>query len=115
MKTSIEDVRTFCLSLPQVTEDVKWGADLCFNIGKKMFCVTGLEQVPVGVTVKVKDEDFEKIIDLPGFQPAPYLARYRWVLLDDVNKVSKKELHRLIRESYELIKAKVPKKLLKGV
>jgi predicted DNA-binding protein (MmcQ/YjbR family) len=80
---------------------------------KKMFCVTGLEQVPVGITVKVNDEDFEKIINRAGFQPAPYLARYRWVLLDDVNKVSKKEKQQLIRQSYELIKGKVPKKLLK--
>lgn len=112
MKISLEDIRTFCLSLPLVTEDVKWGADLCFNIGKKMFCVTGLEEKPVGITIKVKDEDFEEIISNPGFRPADYLARYKWVTLDDINKISKKELERLIRQSYELIKAKVPKKLL---
>jgi hypothetical protein len=39
-----------------MTEDTKWGADLCFNIGGKMFCGSGLAQVPIGMTVKVKDE-----------------------------------------------------------
>jgi predicted DNA-binding protein (MmcQ/YjbR family) len=40
---NIEALRKFCLSLPAVTEDVKWGADLCFSVGGKMFCVTSME------------------------------------------------------------------------
>lgn len=40
---SVEQVREFCRSLPGVAEDVKWGNDLCFTIGGKMFCVICLE------------------------------------------------------------------------
>jgi predicted DNA-binding protein (MmcQ/YjbR family) len=37
---NIEQLRKFCLSFPGATEDIKWGADLCFCVGEKMFCVT---------------------------------------------------------------------------
>lgn len=40
----IEDIQTICKSLPGVTEDIKWGHDLVFSIGGKMFCVVGLDQ-----------------------------------------------------------------------
>ena len=34
---NIEQLRKFCLSFPGATEDIKWGNDLCFCVGKKMF------------------------------------------------------------------------------
>jgi predicted DNA-binding protein (MmcQ/YjbR family) len=39
------------------------------------------------------------------------VARYKWVTLEDVKKITKKELERFIKQSYELVKAKLPKKL----
>lgn len=106
---NVEFVREFCLSLPHVTEDVKWGHDLCFSIGGKMFCVTGLEGI--SMTVKVPDEEFEEISTREGFAPAPYLARYKWVLIEDVSTVPAKKLQQMITRSYELIKSKLPKKM----
>ena len=29
----------FCRNLPHATQDTKWGNDLCFSIGGKMFAV----------------------------------------------------------------------------
>ncbi len=40
---NLEHLRKYCLSFPGVTEDVKWGNDLCFCVGEKMFCVTGVD------------------------------------------------------------------------
>jgi predicted DNA-binding protein (MmcQ/YjbR family) len=108
---TIEDIKSICNKLPAVTEDVKWGADLCFSIGSKMFCVTGLEQTPISVSFKVTDEEFEEASARAGFRPAAYVARYKWVTLDDLSKVSRKELERFIKQSYELVKAKLPKKV----
>jgi len=39
----LEEIRALCLSFPGATEDVKWGNDLTFSVGKKMFAVTGLD------------------------------------------------------------------------
>ena len=36
---TIDGVRRICRSFPGVTEDLKWGADLAFCTGGKMFCV----------------------------------------------------------------------------
>ena len=43
---SLNWIRTFCLALPSVTEDVKWEKDLVFSIGAKMFAVKCLEPGP---------------------------------------------------------------------
>jgi predicted DNA-binding protein (MmcQ/YjbR family) len=105
-----DDIRTISKRLPHTTEDVKWGADLCFSIGGKMFCVTGTEG-PFGVSFKVPDEDFEEVSQRKGFKPADYVARYKWVTVTEANAVSRKELERLIRTSYDLVSAKLPKKV----
>lgn len=108
----LDELRNICHALPGTTEDIKWENDLCFNIGGKMFCVASLE-MPTTISLKVSDEEFEEISSSPGFQPAPYLARYHWVLLTSPENISKKKLEGLVRQSYELIKSKLPGKILR--
>ena len=43
--------------------------------------------------------------------PAPYMARAKWVLVTDPSKLNKKEWERYVKQSYELIKIKLTKKL----
>lgn len=105
----VDSLRALCLSLPAVTEDVKWGADLVFSVGGKMFCVTSLEP-PFTYSFKVKDEEYEEVSARDGFTPAPYMARAKWVLVADPSKLPKKERENYIRQSYEMIKAKLTKK-----
>lgn len=107
---NIEDIRTISMKLPHTTEDVKWGADLCFSIGGKMFCVTGTDG-PFGVSFKVPDEDFEEVSQRKGFMPAHYVARYKWVTVIEKNALSRKELEKFIHTSYDLVSAKFPKKV----
>ena len=106
----IDFLRTFCLSLPAVTEDIKWGADLVFSLGGKMFCVASLEP-PFTCSFKVKEDEFEELSNKEGFTPAPYMARAKWVLVADASKLNKKEWEHYIRQSYEMIKAKLTKKV----
>jgi predicted DNA-binding protein (MmcQ/YjbR family) len=35
---NIEELREFCIRLPAVTEDIKWGDNLVLSVGNKMFC-----------------------------------------------------------------------------
>jgi predicted DNA-binding protein (MmcQ/YjbR family) len=104
----LETLRSVCLSFPAVTEDIKWGADLCFCVGEKMFCVTSLEP-PHTFSFKVSDSEFDELSQKPGFKPAPYLARAKWVLVTDSSRLSKKDLKYYLQQSYEMIKAKIPK------
>ena len=105
----IEVLRSVCLSFPAVTESVKWGNDLCFCVGEKMFCVTSLEP-PHTFSFKVTDAEFDELAGSDGFQPAPYLARAKWVLCTDSKKLNKRDLKNHLRQSYDMIAANIPKK-----
>ena len=111
---TIDFLRKYCLSFPAATEDIKWGNDLCFSVGSKMFCVTSLEP-PFKIAFKVKDEKFEEISNKDGFMPAPYMARAKWVLVTDPSKLNTKEWKEYIDQSYELIKEKLTKKTRKDL
>ncbi len=106
----IEKVRTFCLSLLNVKEDVKWGNDLTFCIGEKMFTVVGLDSSgKSAMSFKCTPEKFEELIERTGINPAPYLGRYKWVALKSFDMVEKSELHELIKKSYTLVFEKLQK------
>jgi len=109
----IEQLRTICNKLPHVTEDIKWGNDLCFCIAAKMFCVAGLGQQPTSASFKVRDDEFDEMSQRQGFQPAPYVARYKWVLADDLNRMTAKEWEKYVTQSYNLVAAKLPAKIKK--
>lgn len=105
----IEFLRNLCLGLQACTEDVKWDNNLVFSVGGKMFCIINLDQ-PFGCSFKIEAEEYEELINRPGFKPAPYLARARWVQVTNPAVLHKEEWKNFIRQSYELIKAKLPKR-----
>src|SRR6187200_1426797 len=110
---NVEEIQAICRKLPAVTEDIKWGQDLVFSVGGKMFCVVGLEQSPTTASFKVKDEEFEEMSSWPGFKPAPYVAKYKWVWMDDINKMKKTDWKKYLQQSYDLVKAKLTAKMRK--
>lgn len=103
-------LREICSSLTAVTEDVKWGNDLVFSVGDKIFCVASLDP-PFSSSFKVPDDEFDGLSNQNGFMPAPYMARAKWVLVTDPSNLSKKEWERYVKQSYELVKIKLTKKL----
>jgi predicted DNA-binding protein (MmcQ/YjbR family) len=107
---NIEMLREICSSLTAVTEDVKWASDLVFSVGDKMFCVASLEP-PFSCSFKVSDDEFDELSNQNGFTPAPYMARAKWVLVTDPSGLDKKQWERYIKQSYDLVKTKLTKKL----
>jgi predicted DNA-binding protein (MmcQ/YjbR family) len=109
MTMDIDAVRAFCLSLPHVTEGVQWQSDLLFRIAGKMFAVMNLEP-PHTLAFKCTPEKFNELIELEDVVPAPYMARNKWVMLKQLDAINDRELKSLIRESYQMIFSKLPKK-----
>jgi len=108
---TIESLREICRKLTAVTEDVKWGADLCFSVGKKIFVAVNLEP-PHQVSFKCTPETFGELIERPGIIPAPYMARNMWVQEQALGEtLERAELAALVRTSYDLVVAKLPKRL----
>ena len=105
----IEAIREYCLGLPEATEDIKWESDLCFCIRDKMFCVVGLNDDPLQMTVKVTPQEFDDLIERPEYAPAKYVGRYKWVTLSNTSLVDAAELKSLIEGSFYLIRDKKKK------
>ncbi|MDJ0911332.1 MAG: MmcQ/YjbR family DNA-binding protein [Woeseiaceae bacterium] len=100
-----------CLSLPAATVVVQWGDNRVYKIGGKMFAVSGPDAASL-YSFKVDDYRFLELTDLPGVRPAPYLARAKWVQIDPPTCVlDDGEIEDLVRDSYELVFARLTKKL----
>jgi predicted DNA-binding protein (MmcQ/YjbR family) len=112
---NVEELRKFCLALPGATEDVKWGADLCFSVGAKMFAVTSADSSSGGLSLKCTPEKFDELIERDGIQPAAYVGRYKWVHIDSLDLLSHNELKPLIEKSYQLVFDKLPPKIKKSI
>jgi predicted DNA-binding protein (MmcQ/YjbR family) len=106
----VETLRKLCLSFPGATEQIQWGYDLLFKVGGKMFAVTPLEPAPVCLSFKASPENFAELTERPNIIPAPYLARAQWVALQTRDALPHVELSLLLRDSYDMIVAKLPKK-----
>jgi len=105
-------VRELCLSLPHTTEDIQWESHLLFRIAKKMYCIVSLEpESPTKMSLKCTPEKFAELVEIEGIIPAPYMARNHWVAFVDLNGLRQSEIRALIRNSYELVFEKLPKKL----
>ena len=108
----LESIRSFCLSLPHATERVQWGNDLLFCIGGKMFAVAGLDaKYPTKLSFKCTPEKFSELTELEGIIPAPYVARYHWVALEDLDAISARELKELLKTAHQLVHDKLPRKV----
>ncbi len=106
------DLRALLLAWPGTAASVKWGDDLVFTVAEKMFCVIGLGAGEGGrLSFKVEPERFLELTDRPGIRPAPYLARAHWISLDDPAALGTAELHALLRRAYELVRARLTRKL----
>jgi len=107
----IEWVRNLCLSFPQVTEEEVWENDLTFKVAGKMFAHSVLVPAPVWLSFKAPPESFAELTERAGIIPAPYLARAKWIALETKDALSPDELSQLLRASYDMVVAKLPRRM----
>lgn len=109
---TFETLKKYAASRPAATTDIKWGADWVASVGGKMFFCTGPEPGPsTACSFKVDDHRFLELTGVAGIGPAPYLARVKWVQLQDPSALPLDELKALVSRSHELVLGKLPKKL----
>ena len=89
----------FCQQLPAVTQDIKWGDNLVFSIGGKMFAIFNL---PDGFPFSFKVEPglFNILTEQQGVIPAPYLARYSWVSLEKLDTLETEKVCMLLNDAH---------------
>jgi predicted DNA-binding protein (MmcQ/YjbR family) len=107
-----DSIRQYCLSFPHATENLQWEDELCFKVGGKIFVMLGLDSVPQRICFKCTPEKFAELCEVEDIRPAPYVGRYKWVMLDRLDALRDEELEDCIRQSYEMVapKAKIETK-----
>jgi predicted DNA-binding protein (MmcQ/YjbR family) len=108
----------FCRGLAGATLDVKWGDNLIWSVGEKMFAgfqegEDGKPSLPFGF--KCSDDEFDRLTQMAGIIPAPYAARFGWVSVREPSALSQKEAEGLVAESYRLVVEKLPRKVREGI
>ncbi len=103
---NIDSIREYCLSFPHAAEKLQWGDELCFKVGGKIFAMAGLDNPRL--CFKCTPETFAELIEREDIRPAPYVGRYKWVMLDRLEAVRWGELQELIGQSFEMVAAKAP-------
>ena len=106
---NVDEIREYCLSFPGATENLQWGDDLCFKVRGKIFTILSLTAVPPKVCFKCASQTFAELIEREDIHPAPYVGRYKWVMLDRLDALAWDEMKDLIRDSFEMVAAKAPK------
>jgi predicted DNA-binding protein (MmcQ/YjbR family) len=103
---NVDSIRKLCLSLPDATENLQWEDELCFKVRGKIFAMVGLSSVPQRLVFKSDPEEFQELLEHEGVVPAPYVGRYKWVMLENLDALSKPETERCIKMSYAMVAAK---------
>jgi predicted DNA-binding protein (MmcQ/YjbR family) len=107
---NVDWIRDLCLSFPHTTEQIQWGDDLVFKVAGKIHAIAVLRPAKTWLCFKVSPEKFSELTERPGIIPAPYLARAKWVALETQDALSPDELRILLRDSYDMVVAKLSRK-----
>jgi predicted DNA-binding protein (MmcQ/YjbR family) len=111
---NIEELRSYCISKKGVTESFPFDEHtLVFKVMGKVFAITGLERIPAEVNLKC---DPERSIELREeydglIYPGYHMNKKHWNSVRIENNIPIGIIINLIDHSYDLIVAKLTKKL----
>ena len=108
---TLDDYNAFCASLPATNHVVQWGGAHVWKVGEKVFAIAGWSDTAgLAVTFKVSDIAFQVLTEDGRAKQAPYLARAKWVHLEDPADWPDDELADHLKIAHGIIAAKLTKK-----
>lgn len=113
---NIEEFREFCLSLPAVTEGFPFNeSTLVFKVQGKMFALTSLNRV---FSINLKCDPDKAILlreQYPVVRKGYHMNPRHWITILMDGSLPDKLAKEWIQDSYNLVVAKLPKKLKEGL
>ena len=114
---NVEEFRDFCLSLPDVTEATPFEkfskgrmTILVFYVEGHMFCYFNVDDFSV-ITVKCDPFDMAELKEQYQAVGEPFNGDKRyWISVQINSDLKDEQIKQLVRNSYELVKAKYTKK-----
>ncbi|UTW58209.1 MmcQ/YjbR family DNA-binding protein [Kordiimonas sp. SCSIO 12603] len=108
-----DEFDAFCASLKATTNVIQWGDSSVWKVGGKIFAIAGIwgEGAHTKVSFKCSELSYQILCELEGVVPAPYLARAKWVQVQEDGALSDDDIKSYIEEAHEIIAGKLTKKL----
>ena len=103
-----DELHEAAMALPGTTLEIKWGDVHCYCVGGKMFAAT--DGAYTNLSFKASDIAFEALTTTGRAEPAKYLARAKWVSLQDLGAQGAAEVADWVTTAHAIVAAKLPRK-----
>ncbi|HEY8572940.1 MmcQ/YjbR family DNA-binding protein [Phenylobacterium sp.] len=102
-----DELHAAAMALPGATMNVQWGDDHIYKVGGKIFA--GTDGGYTNLSFKATDIAFEALTSSGRARPAPYMARAKWVMFDDLAGLDAEEVRDWLKTSHQLVSEKLTK------
>ena len=103
-----DELHAAAMALPGATMNVQWGDDRMYKVAGKIFA--GTDGASSNLSLKVTEIAYEALTETGRARPAPYMARAKWVMFDDLASLDDAEVANWLKTSHELVVAKLTRK-----
>lgn len=108
-----DEFDAYCGSLPQASHVIQWGNASVWKVGGKIFAICSGWSEAGGdrISFKCSDLSYGMLIQEPGIIPAPYLARAKWVMVEQPDALTEDEIRAYIATAHTLVAATLTRKM----
>ena len=101
----------YCASLKATTHVVQWGNASVWKIGGKIFAICSYWGPGAGdrISFKCSDLTYTILSEQDGIDPAPYLARAKWVQINDPAAMDDEDLRSYVKNAHALVARRLTK------
>lgn len=118
---TLDRLRELCLSLPGAHEKMPFAAFpsaadvLCFYVGPKIFCLTDISDFEAFNLKVTPEENIELCERYASINPGHHMNKRHWITVHVPGDVPDTVMEKLVRRSYELVLATLPKRIRREV
>ncbi|MBL4788934.1 MAG: MmcQ/YjbR family DNA-binding protein [Kordiimonadaceae bacterium] len=108
-----DEFNAFCGALKSATNVIQWGNSSVWKVGGKIFAISSIwgEDAHQKISFKCSDLSYQILGEVDGMVPAPYLARAKWMQVQEKDAMSDDDVKGCIEDAHAIIAAKLTKKL----
>jgi len=106
-----DEFDAFCGALTGTTNVIQWGGSSVWKVGGKIFAICSIwgEGMEEKISFKCSELSYTTLCEQPGIIPAPYLARAKWVQIQEPDAMGDDDIRTYITQAHEIISAKLTK------
>lgn len=106
-----EEFNDFCCDMKASTNVVQWGGASVWKIGGKIYavCSSWGDGKHQKISFKCNDMAYSMLPQQAGIIPAPYLARAKWVQIEEPGAMGDEDIKAYIKMAYIIIGWKLTK------